>query len=74
MWIAINDCGKQITDHSRLRERPDQQEKLYEVIEVEFDQYKLQLVSINGLPAEKVELVLNCKQLLQYHFEVESNQ
>ena len=71
MWVTIKDCGKQITDHSRLREQADQQQKLYEVIEVEFDQYKLQLVSINDAPAEKLELVLNCEQLLQYHFEVE---
>ncbi len=71
MWQPIQDCGKQLTIHSRLREKPDNGYRVYEIIEVEFDQYHLQLLSDNNKPTEGLRQVLTCAQLLQYHFEVE---
>ena len=74
MWTKINDCGKQLTIHSKLRERDDDQVKVYEIIEIEFDQYKVALIDTNDPSAgEKLQHVLNCKQLVQYGFEVESS-
>ncbi len=73
MWTKIKDCGKQLTIHSKLRELGDDQVKLYEIVEVEFDQYKLQLIETNDLSTtEKLQQVLSCEQLVQYGFEVES--
>ncbi len=73
MWEPIQDCGKQLTIHSRLRERLDNGYKVYDIIEVEFDQYHLQLLTENDKPAaEELRQILNCGQLLQYQFEVES--
>lgn len=73
MWTKIIDCGKQLTIHSKLKERDDDQVKLYEIVEVEFDQYKVELININN-PAiqEKLQQVLSCEQLVQNGFEVES--
>ena len=46
--------------------------KLYEIVEVEFDQYKLKLIEKNNFPAtEKARPVLSCSQLKKYAFEVE---
>ena len=72
MWTIIIDCGKQLTIHSKVREKVDDYFKVYDIIEVEFDQYKLKLIS-NDSPSltGELEIVLNCKQILQYHFEVE---
>lgn len=72
MWQPIQDCGKQLTIHSRLREKLDNGYRVYEIIEVEFDQYHLQLLSDHEKPTEDRRQVLNCAQLLQYRFEVES--
>ena len=73
MWIKLNDCGKQLTIHSKLRERDDDKVKVYEIIEVEFDQYKLELIDSNDPAiAEKLQQVLNCEQLVRYGFEVET--
>jgi hypothetical protein len=71
MWQPILDCGKQLTIHSRLREKADAGYKLYKITEVEFDQYHLQLLSENDKPTEDIRQVLNCKQLVEYGFEVE---
>ncbi|HMI80041.1 MAG TPA: hypothetical protein VK484_14675 [Ferruginibacter sp.] len=72
MWKPINDCGKQLTVHSRVREKPGNGYKVYDIATVEFDQYHLQLVSENDQPpAEEQRQVLNCSQLVQYRFEVE---
>lgn len=74
MWTKINDCGKQLTLHSKLRERDDDQVKVYEIIDIEFDQYKVELIETNDPSAgEKLQHVLTCKQLVQYGFEVESS-
>ena len=72
MWQPILDCGKQLTIHSRLREKRDTDIRVYDIIEVEFDQFHLQLVSENDKPAEDLRQVLTCDQLLKYQFEVET--
>ena len=73
MWTKISDCGKQLTLHSKLREQGEGKVKLYEITEVEFDQYKVELIETNEpSTAEKLQQVLSCKQLIQYGFEVET--
>ena len=75
MWTKINDCGKQLTIHSKVREKVDTHFKVYDIIEVEFDQYKLELIlSSNLAPAEKQHNILSCQQLLQYQFEVDEKE
>ncbi len=71
MWQPITDCSKQLTIHSKLRERLDNGFRIYDIIEVEFDQYHLQLLSENDKPTEVLRQVLNCTQLIKYRFEVE---
>lgn len=72
MWVLITDCGKQVTIHSRVREKNEAYSKLYEIVEVEFDQYKLRLIEKNNSPvAEEGKPVITCLQLKQYAFEVE---
>lgn len=72
MWIPLTHCGQQLTIHSKLRERNEDYVALYEIVEVEFDQYKLKLLERNNLPPDtEVEVKLSCAQLIQYNFEVE---
>lgn len=71
MWQPVRDCAKQLTIHSRLREKLDDGYKLYDITEVEFDQYHLQQISENDKQTEDLRLVLNCAQLIEYGFEVE---
>ncbi|MEO6252616.1 MAG: hypothetical protein ABIO79_04890 [Ferruginibacter sp.] len=71
MWQPIRDCGKQLTIHSLLRERRDNSYRVYEIIEVEFDQYHLQLLNEDDKPTEDLRQILNCEQLLQYRFQVD---
>lgn len=72
MWQPISDCNKQLTIHSRLRERLDAGYKIYDIIEVEFDQYHLQLVSEgNQMATEDLRQIVTCEQLIKYGFEVE---
>ena len=72
MWTIITNCGKQLSIHSKVREKNDDHYKEYNIIEVEYDQFKLELIPTNGQPPqEKLHQVLSCEQLLQYHFEVE---
>jgi hypothetical protein len=72
MWTLITDCGKQVTIHSKVREKDDVHIKLYEIVEVEFDQYKLKLIEKNNSPAaEEGKPVITCLQLKKYGFEVE---
>ncbi|MEO6539341.1 MAG: hypothetical protein ABIN74_00065 [Ferruginibacter sp.] len=71
MWEPIRDCGKQLTIHSRVRERRDNAYRVYEIIEVEFDQYHLQLLSEGNKPTEDLRQVLNATQMLEYRFQVE---
>lgn len=71
MWQTIRDCGKQLTIQSRLREKHDEGYRVYIIIEVEFDQYHLQMLSENNEPMEGLRQILNCTQLQEYGFEVE---
>jgi hypothetical protein len=72
MWTIIKDCGKQLTIHSKLREKVDADYKVYDLSEIEFDQYHLELVSLGDVVStEKQHIVLTCDQLRKYHFEVE---
>ena len=71
MWEPIRDYGKQITIHSKVRERRDNAYRVYDIIDVEFDQYHLQLLSEDDKPAEDLRQVLNCAQLLEYRFQVD---
>ena len=72
MWTIITDCGKQLTIHSKLREKVDTHYKIYDLSEIEFDQYHLELLSVDDLPvAVKQHNVLTAEQILKYHFEVE---
>ncbi|HMK03049.1 MAG TPA: hypothetical protein VK489_02615 [Ferruginibacter sp.] len=73
MWKPINDCGKQLTIHSRIREKLDNGYKIYDITEVEFDQYQLHLVAENDQPpAEEQRQTLNCEKIVAYRFEVET--
>jgi hypothetical protein len=75
MWTTIKDCGKQLTIHSKLRETNTNHFKVYDIIEIEFDQYKLELISKDDVPAaEMLHTVLSCEQLIQYQFEVEEKE
>jgi hypothetical protein len=75
MWNLINDCGKQLTVNTTVRERVDNSFLVYKIIEVEFDQYKLELINRDNMPVEeKLHNILDCSQLLQYHFEVQEHE
>ena len=71
MWQPLRDCAKQLTIHTRLREKLDDGYKLYEITEVEFDHYHLHLLSENDKPTEDLGQILTCIQLIEYRFEVE---
>jgi hypothetical protein len=72
MWQTITNCGKQLSVQSKLRENDDGHYKVYTIIEIEFDQYKLELISRDEHPAEqKLHQVLNCEQLIRYRFQVD---
>lgn len=72
MWTLITNCGKQLTIRSKVREKNDDYIKLYEIVEVEFDQFKLKLIEKNNQPAdEEGKPVITCLQLKKYGFEVE---
>jgi hypothetical protein len=71
MWQPLRDCAKQLTIHSKVRERRDNAYRVYDIIDVEFDQYHLQLLSEDDKPAEDLRQVLNGEQLLEYRFQVE---
>jgi hypothetical protein len=75
MWIPLNSCGRQLTIHSKLRDKNEEYIALYEITEVEFDQYSLKLLERNNIPPEKeVEVKLSCTKLIQYGFEVEEKE
>ncbi|MEO6732725.1 MAG: hypothetical protein ABIN01_16000 [Ferruginibacter sp.] len=75
MWTKINDCGKQLTVHSKIREENEGQFKVYDIIEIEFDQYKVELIlKENVQEVEKIHQVFSCEQLVQYNFEVEEDE
>ena len=72
MWTKVENCGKQLTVFTKVRESEGDYYNLYEITEVEFDQYKLELKSRNDKPAtEKLQQVLSCKQMVEYGFEIE---
>lgn len=72
MFTPITNCSKQVTIRSKVRESATDYVALYEITEVEFDQYRLKLLERNSLaPAGLVEVKLNCQQLLKFGFEVE---
>jgi len=72
MWSLITDCSKQLTINSKLRENLENRIKEYEIVEVEFDQFKLDLIAQDGLPpADPYQIVLACNQIVEYRFEVE---
>ena len=73
MWSIIKDCGKQLTLHSKIREKEDTHFNVYQITAVEFDQYKLEMITRDDEPVEKIlQQVLNCQQLVSYNFEVET--
>lgn len=71
MWTVLQDCGKQLRLHSRLREKLPDGYRVYAVTEVEYDQYHLQLLSKNELPSEDTRQVVTGDQLIRFGFEVE---
>ncbi|MEO8961186.1 MAG: hypothetical protein ABI325_04850 [Ginsengibacter sp.] len=72
MWTLITDCGKQLTIHSKVREDHETHIVVYEIVEVESDQYKLKVIERNNSPAaQDVQYKLSCLQLKKYAFEVE---
>lgn len=75
MWTKINDCGKQLTVHSKIREENEGQFKVYDIVEIEFDQYKVALILKEDVQeVEKIQQVFSCEQLIQYNFEVEEDE
>lgn len=72
MWTKLTDCGKQLTIHSHVRENDGSHCREYKIIEAEFDQYKLELLSVDNLPpGEKTHLVFSCDQLVEHGFEIQ---
>ena len=73
MWTPINNCGKQLTVKSVVREKVDDHYKEYIIANVEFDQYHLELSSVDGeITAKKQHNTLTCAQLMQYAFEIKN--
>jgi hypothetical protein len=75
MWTLITNCARQLTIHSKIKESSENYLAVYEIAEVEFDKYNLNLLERNNIPPlVKVEVKLNCPQLIKYGFEVEEKQ
>ncbi|CAN5586181.1 hypothetical protein BH11BAC3_BH11BAC3_06870 [soil metagenome] len=73
MWTKITDCGKQLIIHSKIRELAGDQVNVYTIVAIEFDQYKVELIETKQpTTAEKLQQTLNCTQLLQHGFEIET--
>ena len=71
--MPLDNCQKQIRLHTKLRETYDDVKKIYDIKEIEFDQYHLELISINETPATgDHHIMLTCEQLKKYKFEVEN--
>jgi hypothetical protein len=74
MWIPLTNCSQQLKIHSKVRENTGQYAILYDVIEIEFDQYKLAILSKDDVPVTVSDHnVLTCEQLLHYNFEVDDS-
>lgn len=72
MWKSVTSCSRQLTIHSKVRTQADNYIALYDIVEIEFDQFKLKLLERNNVPPiEAVDVTLSCTQILQYNFEVE---
>ncbi len=72
MWTALTNCSQQLRVHSKLRETAGQYAIIYDVATIEFDQYKLAIISKDDVPVADSEFnVLNCEQLIRYNFEVD---
>jgi hypothetical protein len=72
MWQPIRDCGKQLTLNSRLREKQGDDYKYYTIVEVEFDQYHLQLRNENNEPVQDLRQIFSCTQLVEHRFDLEA--
>lgn len=72
MWTPLTNCSQQLRLHSKIRERAGEYTIIYDVVTIEFDQYKLAITSKDDVPVTDSQFnVLNCEQLLHYHFEVD---
>ena len=72
MWTALTNCSKQLRIRSKVREQAGQHSIVYEIKEIEFDQYKLAVISKANVPVTDAnQQVLTCEKMLQYNFEVE---
>ncbi|RYF91109.1 MAG: hypothetical protein EOO03_02155 [Chitinophagaceae bacterium] len=72
MWTALTDCSKQLKIKSKIREQAGDHTIIYEIREIEFDQYKLAVISKAGVPiTDGTQQVLGCDKMIQYNFEVE---
>lgn len=70
MWKLIDDCPKQITLKTSLRESNGPTEKIYAITEIEFDQYHIVLTSKNNEPVVvPQQSIITCAQLKKYGFE-----
>jgi hypothetical protein len=72
MWKLLISCAQQLTIHSKVRQNTNGYTAVYEITEVEFDQYRLKLLERNGvIPVTEFEVKLSCAKLIKYGFEVE---
>lgn len=72
MWKPLTNCSKQLRIHSKVRERAGQYSIIYDVVDIEFDQYKLAIVSKDDVPVtDSDHNILSCEKLLSYNFEVD---
>jgi len=74
MWIPLTNCSQQLRLRAKVREKAGQYSIIYDVIEIEFDQYKLAIVSKDDIPVtESYQNVLTCAQLIKYNFDVDDS-
>ncbi len=72
VWIPLTDYAKQLILHCKLRERNDDSTNIYEVIEIEFDQYKLKQLSKNNVSLqEAVEIIVTSEQIMSFKFDIQ---
>lgn len=70
MWKKIENCGRQLTLKTIIREIENSVVKEYGIFEIEFDQFHVNLLTKAGQPvASTQKQILTCAQLLQYGFE-----
>ena len=72
MWKPLENCDRQIRIHSKLKETTGDTHKIYQIVEIEFDQYHLSLIQVNKEPVNHTQYnILTCAQLKKYAFEIE---